>query len=339
MGVNTLRGFLTNRGKAKGNFDRIAKEVYQLYEQINFVDQKRIQIDTGSDNNFLQLARKDHEIYNTYKELLANDYILYFHQNTISKFYKRQYVQELFKRDDLRRHKDVFYTLDSPIGRKLNEEVPKKLLVIFTCMPDAKRYDSSLIPNRMFPKFFEGIERSLVKNVYTLRLMDLNVSHGSHYISTTNYPEYEDDIQSTILNVMDELNIDRDNVVIYGGSKGGTGAIYHGTALDLNTLAVDPIVNIGGALEQNDRRFLKNLRNEDLVPQINEHLKESNSFTKYVICSENVELYYKQTCRIDADNINKVNLKDEHITSHPEVSRNSVPEQLTILNNFFSTHI
>ncbi|WP_325881017.1 accessory Sec system protein Asp2 [Mammaliicoccus sciuri] len=106
-----------------------------------------------------------------------------------------------------------------------------------------------MIPNRMFPKFFDGIERSLVKNVYTLRIMDLNVSHGSHYLSTTNYPEYEEEIQSTILKVMEELNIDKEHVVLYGGSKGGAGAIYHGTALDMNTLAVDPIVNIGGALE------------------------------------------------------------------------------------------
>ena len=90
------------------------------------------------------------------------------------------------------RHKDTFYTIDEPANKKLNDEVPKKLLVIFTCMPDAKRYDSSLIPNRMFPKFFDGIERSLVKNVYTLRIMDLNVSHGLHYISTTNHPEYEE---------------------------------------------------------------------------------------------------------------------------------------------------
>lgn len=110
-------------------------------------------------------------------------------------------------------------------------------------------------------------------------------------------------------------------------------------ALDMNTLAVDPIVNIGGALEQKDRRFLKDLRNDDLVPQINQHLDDSNEYTKYVICSENVELYYKQTDRIDASKIYKINLADKHITSHPEVSRNSVPEQLTILNNFFATHI
>src|SRR5699024_6241818 len=102
--------------------------IYRLYDKINFQNQKRILIDTESSKNFLQLARKDNEIYITYKELLANDYILYFHQKTISKFYKRTNVSELFQRKDLLQHKGVFYTLDNPIGRKLNNEVDKKLI-------------------------------------------------------------------------------------------------------------------------------------------------------------------------------------------------------------------
>ncbi|RIN20623.1 hypothetical protein BU067_14015, partial [Staphylococcus succinus] len=77
----------------------------------------------------------------------------------------REYVGELFQRKDLIKFNHLFYTLDAPEGRKVNEEVPRKLLVIFTCMPNAKEYDSSLIPKRMFPKFFDGIEKSLVKNV------------------------------------------------------------------------------------------------------------------------------------------------------------------------------
>ena len=89
------------------------------------MNQKRIQIDTGSDSNFIQLARQDRKLHEKYKEILANDYILYFHQNTLSKFYKRSYVQELFHRKDLIRLKETFYTLDEPAGRKLNDEVPK----------------------------------------------------------------------------------------------------------------------------------------------------------------------------------------------------------------------
>lgn len=312
-------------------------KIYGLHSDIEFNGDKRILINTGNDQNLIQHARRDPKVHAMYKRLLENDYILYYHdKNHISKFYKRKYVQELFKRKDLIRVNDVFYTLDKPIGRKVNELVPRRLLVLLTCMPPKEKYDSHLMPDRMFLKFFDGIEKNLVKNIYTMRIMDLNVSHGSHYISTVNYPEYESDIQKAILKVINDLSIDKENVVLYGVSKGGSGAIYHGSYLDLKTLAVDPILNIGGENEQNDRRFLKGLRKEDLVPTINENLSKSNKFNKYIICSEYVPSYYEHVMRIDEGKIKKINMIDNMITSHPEVSRNSVPEQLMILNMLFS---
>ncbi|KRG10761.1 accessory Sec system protein Asp2 [Staphylococcus sp. NAM3COL9] len=306
--------------------------IYNINDKIKFDGNKRILIDTGSKYNYIETVRKNPDLHENYKTILKNDYILYFHQDTISKFYKREYVNELFQRKDLKKYNNVFYTLDEPIGRKINSKAAKKLLVIFTCMPNLKEYDSSLMPKRMFPKFFDGIERSLVKNVYTMRIMDLNISHGSHYISTSNYPEYEEDVQKAILNAKDKLGIKDENVVLYGGSKGGTGAIYHGAALDYKTLAVDPIVNIGGSLAQKDRRFMKGLRKEDLIPSIDYNLRQSNKYKKNVICCENVKLYFEQTDRIDDSLINKLKLEDDTIVNHPDVSRNSVPEQLMILN-------
>lgn len=328
---------MTAEEKAQKDFEKKASDVILgLNDKIKFQNQKRILIDTGSKENLIQIARKNKDVYKTYKELLENDYILYFHQKTISKFYKRSSVSELFQRKDLLQHKGVFYTLDKPNGRKLNNKVNKKLIVIFSCMPNKQTYDSSLMPNRMFPKFFEGIERSLVKNVYTMRIMDLNCSHGSHYISTTNYPTFEEEIQESILKVKEELEIDESDIVLYGGSKGATGAVYHGCAMDLKTLAVDPILNIGGELEQNDRRFLKHLRRENLVPDINQYLNQSNEFQKYIICSEQVEMYYKVTSLLERDKIKMLNILDPHIKYHPNISRNTVPEQLTILNKLFN---
>ncbi|PTI72643.1 hypothetical protein BU064_14320, partial [Staphylococcus succinus] len=71
---------------------------------------------------------------------------------------------------------------------------------------------------------------------------------------------------------------------------------------------------------------------------INNNLSKKNNFIKHVICSEKVPLYYNETSRIDEKNINKINVKDKMITSHPEVSRNTVPEQLMILNFLLGGH-
>ena len=102
--------------------------------------------------------------------------------------------------------------------------------------------------------------------------------------------------------------------------------------MDYKTLAVDPILNIGGKLYGNDRRLLKGLRKEDLVPDINNNVAKSNLFDKIIICSENVSNYYEQVLRIDSDSIRVLNMPDDMITSHPQVSPNTVPEQLMILN-------
>ncbi|WP_239102440.1 accessory Sec system protein Asp2 [Mammaliicoccus vitulinus] len=311
-------------------------KVFNLNDDIKYENQERILVKTGSDKNLLQLARKDSGLKIKYKELLANDYILYFHDKEISRFCKREHVNKLFDGLNLEQYKNIFYRLSMPQGRKVNNKVEKKLIVIFAKMPGANQYDSPKIPHRMLPPFFDDLERSLVKNVYTMRIMDLNVSHGSHYINTVNYPDYEQEIQESIENVRNYLDIDKKNVVFYGVSRGGAGAIVHGTSMDYKTLAVDPILNIGDKLEANDRRLLKGLRKEDLVPMVNENLSVSNKFQKVIICSENVKLYYEQSMRINKDKAKVINMKDDKITSHPEVSPNTVPEQLMILNNLLS---
>ncbi|WP_026908961.1 XcbB/CpsF family capsular polysaccharide biosynthesis protein [Paucisalibacillus globulus] len=313
-------------------------KIYNLFsENIKFNNQKRILFDTGSGLNIIQMARKDEKVYKVYKSLLENDYIHYFHEKHISKLYKREYVHELFQRKDLIKENGVFYTLDKPVGRKVNQSAPKRLLVLFTCMPDNKKFDSYLMPNRMFPKFFDGIEKNLVKNVYTMRIMDLNCSHGSHYVNTTNYQSYEKDIQNAILKVISDLAIRKENVVLYGASKGGTGSLYHSSVLDLKSLAVDPILHLGYYNSQSDFHFLKNLRKEDLTNDINENLNNCSNDQKYIICSRHVKFNYEQALKINIDKTKMIDMVDDMITAHPEVSRNSVPEQLMILNMLFSS--
>ncbi|MEY9140798.1 hypothetical protein ABH901_001775 [Mammaliicoccus lentus] len=135
---------------------------------------------------------------------------------------------------------------------------------------------------------------------------------------------------------MKKLNIKKKNVVLYGFSRGGSGAIYHGSLGDYKTLAVDPLLNIGGAIYWNNRRLLKGLRKDDVIPDINNYLKERNKYKKVIICSENIQSYYQEILRLDKSKLKILNMKDDMITSHPEVSPNTVPEQLMVLNNLLT---
>lgn len=306
--------------------------VYHLEDEITSFYSDRILVKTNSKSNLLELSRKNQNIKMKYKKLLANDFVLYFHKDGISRFIKRTLANNVLDKNKYINDDGIFYSLHEPFGRKINEKTEKKLLVIFSKMPGSNLYDSPKLPHRMLPKFFEGIERNLVKNVYVMRIMDLNVSHGSHYVNTINFPDYEEKIQKAINNIKDKLSINRKNIVFYGVSRGGAGALLHGSAMDIKTLAVDPIVNIGGNMYANDRRLLKGLREDDLIPIINSSATERKQATKFVICSENSKKYYNEIVRLDNKYFNILNMKDDNITTHPEVSQNTVPEQLMLLN-------
>src|SRR5699024_11051368 len=238
--------------------------VYRLEDEITSFYSDRILVKTNSKSNLLELSRKNQSIKMKYKKLLANDFVLYFHKDGISRFIKRTLVNNVLDKNKYINDDGIFYSLHEHFVRKINEKTEKKLLVIFSKMTCSNLYDSPKLPHRMLPAFFEGIERNLVKNVYIMRIMDLNVSHGSHYVNTINFPDYEEKIQKAINNIKDKLSISRKNVVFYGVSRGGAGSLLHGSAMDVKTLAVDPIVNIGGNMYANDRRLLKGLRQEDL---------------------------------------------------------------------------
>lgn len=310
--------------------------IYQVTDTELDYSSSRLLIRTNSEQNLLELARKNDELKIFYKLLLENDYILYHHLDKISRFIKRKSAYSVLDENKYDKFNDIIYKLETPTGRKINPKYAKTLLVVFSKMPGTEIYDDARFPYRMLPPYFPDLPRSLVKNNYIMRVMDLNVSHGSHYINTINFPDYEDQLENAIKNVQDELKIDKKNVVFFGVSRGGAGAIYHGTKLDYKTLAVDPIVNIGGPMYANDRRILGGLRKDDLVPDINSFVDDSNEFPKYIICSENVKNYYEQTIRLNGEKINILNMRDDNINTHPQVSMNTVPEQLMILNNLLS---
>ncbi|KIX90648.1 hypothetical protein TP70_06860 [Staphylococcus microti] len=303
-----------------------------LNDDYELLQTKQIEVVIGSDTNLIQLARKNDKAYQLYKNLLKNDYILYFHKDGISKLYKRRFVNELWQRKDLNQVGDIFYTLDHPKDRKDNTSISdKKLIVIFSCMPGSDTYDSHLIGDRMFKKLFDSIERSLVKNVYTMRIMDLNLSHGSHFINSVNYQSMSQDISDAIIEVKEKLNLHDNDIVLYGVSKGGTGALYYGAKLDLKCLAVDPIINLG-EYNRKDVHFLRDLRQVDVSDDINAFLSQGSHYEKYVIGSENVPFNYEHICKIIGANVVKINKKDSHIQTHPDVSPNTIPEQLMLLN-------
>jgi len=187
----------------------------------------------------------------------------------------------------------------------------------------------------MLPDFFMTIDKYLVKNVHILRIMDLNLSHGSHYCNTINYTTMENDIQSCIKHIQSKLNIENENTVLYGVSKGGTGAILHGSALDLKLLAVDPIIDLA-EYNMSDDHFLKGFRKENLSSQIQKNLLTLDTNEKFIFCSQIIKFNYNALQDIKSSQVKKIDIVDNNITHHNNLSKNCVPQQLMILNKLLS---
>ncbi|SOC27789.1 conserved hypothetical protein [Brochothrix thermosphacta] len=314
---------------------------YQETDVIDFTFDKstlKVGVKTYSSKNLLELANENVHFYNCYKELLQNDYMLYFHTKEVSYFSKRTNFDHIFKRNDLYKAGDLYYTLTPPSGSKINDLSQKRLLVIFSSIPMVKDWTNSVVTNRVFFQNFPEVARSLVKNVWIMRIMDFNLSFGSYYVNTVNYPTMEDDVQQSIVDVINKLSIEKEDVVLYGSSKGGAGALLHSARGNYQSVSVDPIISAEEYNKMEDRHFIKSLRTEDLTTKINQYLElHQDNKKKHIICCPAVKFNYTKVQGLKGlgSDINIIELEDEAIRNHTDVAKNCIPEQLVMMNRLF----
>lgn len=128
---------------------------------------------------------------------------------------------------------------------------PTSLVVVFSNVAK-NRFSQKL--DRHFPQVFETLRKSVGGHTAILRIADMDGVVGGFYLPTARDPQADRKIQELILKVASDLDIPRERIVTYGPSKGGTGALYHGVTLGVDTVAVDPFIT-------NNRRWT---REEDL---------------------------------------------------------------------------
>lgn len=323
-----------NEVKATDN-DDISLLKIDFDKEIPHFEYEKIAINLKSPKNIILLSRNEKRFYDLYLKMLSNDYMFYMHSKESSYFIKRKLLSTIWQRTDLIQYGELFYSLEEIAAEKVNRLAPRRLVVIFSSMPAEKDYFSPNIGVRCFTKNFPSITKHLLKNTRVMRIMDANLSHGSHYINTPNYPNFEDDVQGAIKRVMETYEIDKEDVVFYGGSKGGTGALYHSVLGDYKSVSVDQIISLKEYNELNsDSHFLKKFREVSLEKTLIEMAnQEGMSNNKVIIGSPYVPFNYTLYSKLGSDNIKLLNLFDSNIKTHSEVSKNSVVEQVTEINN------
>ena len=288
----------------------------------------------------IAIKKLDEEISLLYKHLLANDYIFYNHELNMSKMIKRsEYVpNELDEKNPeaLRKFENLFYYVEY-LGEKKTPAKEKRLLVVFSSMPNNEETNNpSMIVRSGFPTF-SNIKRSLPKDTYIVRVVDFNLASGSFYTNTANYPTFESEVQKLIRVFADSHDVPDENIVLFGPSKGGTGALIHSLIGGYKAVAVDPIID--DSIYQYDQHFQKSFRDWDLVPRVNQLLSDSENKKRYIVNNRHVGYTYKQYARLNTKNLKFYDTRDKVANQHHQILHSAIPEVLAILTILLNSNL
>lgn len=294
---------------------------------------EKISLDLKDKRNILELSKSDSKIYEIYKKLIANDFMFYFHSGTKSYFIKRKLIKDIWKRNDLVQYGDLFYTIEQPLSDRINAMSPLRLMVIFSSTASDDYYSAN-IGIRCLTKDFPNLQEHIIKNTMIMRIMDVNLSHGSHYLNTGNYSNFEKDVQGSIVKVMSQYDIHKDDVVLYGVSEGGTGALYHSLLGDYNSVSVDPVITLTDYNNvMADKYFMKGLRKESILEDLMRLSQKKMHYKKNIIGSPALPYNYRLFSKLTNEAINIVDVFDESIKFENNIASSCIAEQVTLINN------
>ncbi|TNM52970.1 XcbB/CpsF family capsular polysaccharide biosynthesis protein [Brevibacterium sediminis] len=207
----------------------------------NFLEVEHRGVSANNDN-LIRLGMNSAAVRELVEWLAVRGWFLYKSDGSVSSFVKSDYVPNLWHRitngDYCVDETGLVYSVDESNV----VDAPRSLVVVFSSM--SLPHDGAGL-SRYFEQNFSSIGRHLGSGAVVLRIADLDGVVGGFYSPTNFVPDRIEIVQSLIRRVAGERSIGADRVVLYGGSKGGTGALLHGlfNSDGWKCIAVDPVVD------------------------------------------------------------------------------------------------
>lgn len=196
-------------------------------------------------------------------------------------------------------------------------------------------YTPSLV--RHFEKNFSTIDKYIPQNTNILRIVDFGSVVGSFYLNSHALPNNEENIWECVMTCARKLNVSRDNIVLYGTSKGGTATVFYALKHGVRGVAVDPIlsddhyVRVYDDLHFTQGTFPESKERKFFNLTVGELLQEAKLS---VVCSTRSPQYpYIEKMLMKHDkNILILNTENNEIHKHPDVAPKSLPHTLSQIN-------
>ena len=204
----------------------------------------------------------------------------------------------------------------------------------------ANPFETSL--NRYFQPSYGSLIKYLPPNTGVLRVGDVGSVKGAFYLDTTYKPNNATVVGDFLSSFSSELGIAKRDIVLYGASKGGTGALYHSLVGNWNSVSVDPIVGDRYYEENhNDLHFTGG----GLFPKTKEEaflaaVKQANASAqgdcqRLIVTSDGSpqRAIIDDCVRPLGSTLTVLNSTNPAIVSHPTVARNTLWAHLMLINN------
>lgn len=223
----------------------------------------------------------------------------------------------------------VIYTYEPPALA----DVPPNLLVIFSSMTESI-FSPFLM--RYFAQNFSSIKKYVPENTAILRIADIGGVTGAFYLNTNYLDRNEENIQSLISEIARRISATK--VVLYGGSKGGTGAFYHSLAGGYSSVCVEPIISDDYYFRlRNDLHLIDGIFPFSKQEKFSELLecsssRDIDSDIIYSHASPQIEYIKPMLLERYPGRFSYFNSMHPEISDHPDVSRKTIHLVTSLIN-------
>jgi hypothetical protein len=286
--------------------------------------------------NMIELSRRDRAIRSQLLYLANRGFLAYTLRGFVTSFVRQDQIAKLWipVRDGVYDidENGIVYHYSPPL---IETEAPK-LLVVFSSIA-GKMYNVSLM--RHFEQNFSTIQKHIPKDTGVLRIADLGGVVGAYYMNTNVLANNEANICALIARVCLKHRVSRSNVVMYGGSKGGTASLYYGLKEGYKVVAVDPIVDDEHYLKvHDDLHFIRGIFPEEKRHKFQRlvgSVEKDKARDVAVICSERSPQFpyiSSLVCEPLSQCATFLNSVNPDIKTHPDVARLTINMVVMLIN-------
>jgi hypothetical protein len=299
--------------------------------------------DEGADGaNLSRLAFRDRELRLIQDGLTNLGFYHYRVEDGTTRFVQHGALPRLWnhvKDGTYRRSEDgLVYDVELPESGRV-----ERLVVVFSPMAN-DAFETSI--QRFLVRTYPSLIRHLVPSTAVIRLADVGGVKGGFYIDTSYLPSNFAAVQRFIQDQCLQWEVPRENVVLYGPSKGGSGASIHGLAGDWSFVAVDPILSdeyyetemqdlhftTGGIYPRSKQEVVAGV-----VESRERRLPDARLVQSVITAPASPQKPYIERGLADClSDLTVLSSRNEKIQDHPDVAKYTLPVQVMALNTTLS---